>query len=383
MITINSYQLNNGEKRYMFRTYVGINELTGKPMNTTRRGFRSIKEAEMAYFRLKNEIYENKFKQTKPQTYQELYELWVTGYKKKVEASTFDKTTRLFKNHILPAMKDYKVDKITPFICEHHIDVWAQKLVNFRSVASYASRVMEHAIKLGSLQKNPFDLVEYSKKRAIAKNATLEKKKFFEKSELTNLLNKLEQDGNLKIYAFFRLLAYSGCRKGEALALKWNDIDFENNQIAFIKAIGFSREVGKYEKQTKTGQARKIKMDPLTMSILRDWQLEQRQQLKIMGFKTNSTTQLVFQNKFNKWIYSTKTRDWLIKALNECNISSDLTTHSLRHTHASICYAAGISPKLIQQRLGHIDTKTTTKYYIHTTAADNDMAIDKFADYLT
>lgn len=73
----------------------------------------------------------------------------------------------------------------------------------------------------------------------------------------------------MKAYTLFRLLAFSGMRKGEALALKWKDINFTDNEIQINKAISRGKDNQLYEKSTKTGVARKIKMDQRTMVILK------------------------------------------------------------------------------------------------------------------
>lgn len=66
----------------------------------------------------------------------ELYDLWIVQYEKTVEESTFVKTRGYFKNHILPAMGSYKIDKINIDICQKHFDEWALKLSKARTIKS-------------------------------------------------------------------------------------------------------------------------------------------------------------------------------------------------------------------------------------------------------
>lgn len=228
--SIESYTLKNGEKRYRFQIYIGVDPLTGKELRTTRSKFKTKKEAELALARLKLEIANGQYKKVQAETYREVYELWVKRYEKTVEESTFVKTVGLFRNHILPAMGDYKIDKINLDICQRHVDEWMEKLVNGDKVKSYASLVMREAQKRGYITTDPFDLVDlpHKNKRRVAHT---DKDKFYTKEQLKEFLALAEKHPNYKIYAFFRLLAYSGMRKGEALALTWTDIDFKNNEI--------------------------------------------------------------------------------------------------------------------------------------------------------
>ena len=101
---IKSYKLKSGEIRYELSTYSGVDPLTGNQKHTMQRGFKTSKEAELGSARLKLDVANGTYKQKRAETYEELFDLWVVQYKKTVEENTFVKTTRIFKNHILPAM---------------------------------------------------------------------------------------------------------------------------------------------------------------------------------------------------------------------------------------------------------------------------------------
>ncbi|WP_246832121.1 Arm DNA-binding domain-containing protein [Viridibacillus sp. FSL H7-0596] len=110
--TIESYTLKNGQKLYRFKIYLGVDPLTGKEMRTTRSGYKTKKEAEIALARIKVDIDKGTFRKARAETYNDMYDLWVKIYENKVEESTFVKTTGIFKNHILPALSQYKIDKM-------------------------------------------------------------------------------------------------------------------------------------------------------------------------------------------------------------------------------------------------------------------------------
>lgn len=69
------------------------------------------------------------------------------------------------------------------------------------------------------------------------KAQVVEVNKFYSTEELKHFFSCLEDYGNLKFNAFFRILAFTGMRKGEALALEWSDIDFENKLIHITKGV--------------------------------------------------------------------------------------------------------------------------------------------------
>ncbi len=363
--TIESYLLKNGEKRYQFQIYIGTDELTGKQKRTTRRGFKTQKEAKLELARIKLQIDNGTFFKQVAETYLDVYNLWVKQYEKTVEESTFIKTTGIFRNHILPIISNYKIEKITIDVCQKHVDEWANKLKHFQKVRSYAAKVLNFAIKRGYIQTNPFDYVDMpvalKKKQASMEE---EEENFYTREELIEFLSCFEKEKNVKAYTLFRLLAFSGMRKGEALALTWKDIDFKNNAIQINKAISRGKSNELYLKSTKTGIARTIVMDNTTMAILKDWKKKQREDYFKLGFNTNSSTQLVFSNENNEFLQPTKTRKWILQVQKKYHLK-EVTTHGLRHTHCSLLFEAGATIKAVQDRLGHTDVKTTMDIYTH------------------
>ncbi|WP_342598788.1 site-specific integrase [Psychrobacillus sp. FSL H8-0483] len=380
---IRSYMLkNNKGKRYEFPVYLGIDPLTGKPKHTTRRGYKTIKEAELELARLKLAVANGTYHQKRVETYLEIYDLWVKQYEKTVEESTFVKTTGIFKNHILPAMGAYKIEKINVDVCQKNIDEWATKLKKFRMVKAYAAKVLDFAIKRGYLQTNPFALVDMPTKanrKAIVNEEEAEN--FYTREQLIEFLSCLEKENNTKAYTLFRLLAFSGMRKGEALALTWNDLNFTTNEIRIYKAIARGKDNRLYEKSTKTGTVRTIKMDDKTMAILKDWKKKQKQDYLILGFNTMQPKQLVFSNEHNEYLQPTKTRKWIIHVQDKYKLGT-ITTHGLRHTHCSLLFEAGASLKEVQVRLGHSDVKTTMDIYTHVTQKAKEEAVLKFSSYV-
>ncbi|MFJ8263383.1 tyrosine-type recombinase/integrase [Rummeliibacillus sp. NPDC094406] len=379
---IESYTLKNGQKRYKFQIYLGVDPLTGKQKRTSKSKFKTIKEAELALARIKLEISNGTYQKQQPETYQDIYELWLKQYEKTVEESTFVKTTGIFKNHILPAMHSYKIEKITVDVCQRHVDEWADKLKKFRMIKSYAAKVLDFAIKRGYIQTNPFALVDMPT-ALKKKQASIEEKKenFYSREQLIEFLSCFEKENNVKAFTLFRLLAFSGIRKGEALALNWKDLDFKSNEICINKALSRGKDNKLYMKSTKTGVARTIKMDERTMAILKDWRKKQKQDYLILGFNTMRADQLVFSNEQNEYLQPTKTRKWILHVQKKYNLDT-VTTHGLRHTHCSLLFEAGASIKEVQDRLGHSDVKTTMNIYAHVTEKAKEAAIQKFESYL-
>lgn len=368
-----------GKKFYKIRVYLGTDPLTGEKKKTTISGCKTQKEAQQKAALAKIAFEKGNYQKRTLKTYQELYNEWIISYEKTVEESTYVKTLGIFKNHILPAMGNYRIDKINVQICQKHVNEWSEKLKRFKMVKSYAARVLDYAIKLGLVNNNPFKLVEIPRKKKEIRELTESVENlFYTKEELRDFLTALENENNPKVYAFFRLLSYSGMRKGEALALTWDDVNFEEKEIRINKALSRGKNSKLYVKSTKTGISRTIKMDEKTMTILEDWKNEQK---KVLGNVVQKKDQLVFSNSFNSFIQPSKTRKWLVEIQKKYNLK-EISTHKLRHTHCSLLFEAGVKFKEVQDRLGHRDLKTTMDIYTHVTQKAQENAILEFVKFM-
>ena len=172
---------------------------------------------------------------------------------------------------------------------------------------------------------------------------------------------------DLEKMVLFRLLAFTGARKGEVLALEW--ADWSNNTLSINKAItrGFAgEEIG----STKTASSKRlISLDEKTKNILQEWK------------ERNPGTRYIFENEFSKPIPSSLPRKWLLAILKDSDLRP-IKIHGFRHTHASLCFDAGMTLKQVQYRLGHSDLKTTMNVYTHITKQAKDDIGERFANYI-
>lgn len=377
---IKSYKLANGEIRYKFQVYIGVDPLTGKSKGTTRRGFKTLKEAKDAMAKLQVEIIDGEFKNQQLETYRDVYLQWIENYENTVQDSTFLKTLRIFELHILPAMGDYRIEKIDIVTCQKLVNLWSKKLKRFRMVKNYAAKVMTYAMKNGYVSKNPFSLVEIPIVKKTVSLDEEEHENFYTKEELLEFLQCFKNENNFRNYVFFHLLAYTGMRKGELFALTFKDINFDKKEIKINKAIARGKN-GLYIGPTKNGLTRVIAIDDKSLELIKEWDFQLREILKERGLKFNSRAQLLFPNLKNTIQDPNKTYGWLNKIISKYNLKP-LTTHGLRHTHCSLLFMAGVSVKDVQVRLGHKDVKITLEIYTHVTNKSKTESIDKFQNYL-
>lgn len=127
---------------------------------------------------------------------------------------------------------------------------------------------------------------------------TIEKSEFenfYSKEELNEFLEYVKEDLELNSYTYFRLLAYSGARKSELLALKWSDIDFDTSTLNINKTLtkGLNNKIIVQPTKTVNGR-RVIDMDNDSMKLLKQWKMHQAQFMLKLGYNTNRPDQHVF-----------------------------------------------------------------------------------------
>ncbi|MFV0560729.1 MAG: tyrosine-type recombinase/integrase [Enterococcus sp.] len=387
MATFVQYEKKDKTKAWKFQAYLGINESTGKPVKTTRRNFKTKKEAQLALSRLQVEFENGETKKIVTETYQEIYDLWFSSYKKTVKESTSLATERYMKLHVLPIFGTSKIDLITPKACQTAVNKWSDKLQVYKVVLQYASKVMDYAITLELIEKNPFERVVRPKVKRTRKEKEI---KFYTTSQVQQVLLYLEEkvqsvkDKNL-LYKYFaewdlcmyRVLAFTGLRAGEALALTFNDIDFSKKTLTVNKTL--SKVKNGYavsSPKTKTSK-RTISLDDKTCRILKRWQLRQKEfyfQNKIKNKDTIFTNyEGNYSNRQALYMRSNKIADFT-------NLPK-IGTHGWRHTHASMLYEAGVPMKETQMRLGHANLEITNSIYTHLSEKQKNATAEKLASF--
>ncbi|WP_086348061.1 tyrosine-type recombinase/integrase [Candidatus Enterococcus clewellii] len=379
MATIKQYTKKDGSKAWQFQTYLGINQATGKEIRTTRRGFGTKKEAQLELNRLLVDFEKNGLQKKEKITYQELYDEWILQYKNTVKESTFVKTKRIFENHILPYFGDMRMESIEIKHCQKAINLWSKNLKRFKMVMNYSGMIFDYAIRIGLISLNPTKLVT----RPVIKEVIEEKEaNFYTKEELTLFFNCLEKENEPKIYSLFRVLAFTGMRKGEALALTWNDINFEQQTITISKTLTRGEESKLIIQTPKTGNSKRVvSIDDKTLTILKQWRKTQKKQYFFLGYNTIKKDQLLFSNLQNDYLQPTVTRKYIKQVCSKYDLK-EITTHGFRHTHCSLLFESGASIKEVQDRLGHSDIQTTMNIYAHVTQDTKEKTAKLFANYV-
>lgn len=378
---IKKYTTKNGETRYLFQTYLGIDPLTGKERRTTRRGFKTMKEAKQAERNLLLDVEENGLPSNQSDgfrdpTFEELASLWLENYKTTVKPSTFENVRSKVEKMTEEHFKEMKLKKITVAYCQRVVIELSKSYVLYNHYLSVINRIFKYAVLMDILDSNPFDKVIKPKSRQVQRKGN-----FLTKEELKEFL-KLAQTTTLSyFFPLVHLMSYTGLRQGEALALKWSDIDFENKRITVNKTAARIKEKQTLQTPKTKNSKRVISIDPATLSILKSWKKDQIKIYFKNGKHFEGDKNFIFTNQRGEWVHIHNFIRYFKRFIADHKLKP-ITPHGLRHTHASLLFSAGVEPKNISDRLGHSTVQITLDLYTHITEEQRTDTVEKLLEFM-
>lgn len=383
MASISKYQ-KDGKTFYKFQVYLGINEQTGKKRYTTRRGFGTLREARLVLSKLELQADSGQLDQQPINlTFEDVYKQWWAGYINTVRESTMYKQKKVFQNHIIPAFGKYRIRTITTSQIQTALNKWfKQTEYSFKPWFNYTSAIFKYAILQGYISDNPCTRVTMPKK--LDKEDVIN---FWDKDQLKTFFNCIDPVNDLEKYTLFRVLAFTGIRRGECLSLTWDDLNTKKATMDINKTLTHGDKGRLLVQPTKTKKGtRTILLDESTLLYLKKWHLEQRRMYLMLGFNINKSNQLIFATSKNTFKSLNTPSKWLRALISDANESGanlpSITVHGFRHSHASALFSAGASIKEVQERLGHEDAQTTLNIYTHVTEKQGKEAVQKLVNFL-
>lgn len=275
----------------------------------------------------------------------EYYERWIHVYKegaiRKVTMKKYLLTLSWLKK-LVPKLYINDLNRIT-----------YQKLLNDYAECHERQTTMDfhHQLKGAILDALDEGLISRDPTRkAIIKgmNPKDKKIKYLNQFELHKLITDLDLTNNINYDWLILLIAKTGMRFSEALAITPKDFDFQHQMLSINKTWDYKDNGGFLPTKNKSSN-RKIQLD---------WQtIIQFSEL----IKNLPEDMPIF---FDKRIYNSTINDVLERHCKKMNIPV-ISVHGLRHTHASILLFAGVSIASVAHRLGHSSMTTTQKTYLH------------------
>ncbi len=267
--------------------------------------------------------------------------LYKEGAIRKVTLKKYDQTLKWIQT-ICPKLRLCEIDRLK-----------YQEILNEYAKSHEKQTTMDfhHHLKAAILDAVDEGLIEKDPTRKViikGKDPTNKKRKYLNQFELHNLLNSLELKEEVSYEWLILLIAKTGLRFSEAIALTPNDFDFKKQTLNVNKTWNY-KENGGFTLTKNKSSIRKIQID---------WMLSS--QFYNLTISLPKDKPIFVNNK----IYNSTVNNCLYKYCNKINIPL-ITIHGLRHTHASLLLFEGVSIASVAKRLGHSSMNTTEKTYLH------------------
>ena len=282
----------------------------------------------------------------KTDLFYEYYAQWITVYKEgAIRKVTMDKYL-LTLSWIKQLAPDLKVGELSRITYQQLLNDYAEKHERQTTMDFH------HQIKGAILDAVDEGLIERDPTRkAIIKGKTPRQKKikYLNQFELHKLLSNLSLGEELNWDWFILLVAKTGMRFSEALAITPKDFDFSKQSLSINKTWDYKGNGGFLPTKNQSS-VRKIQID---------WQLIIQFSTLVKGLPEDKPI-FISDNK----VYNSTVNDILTRHCKKAEIPI-ISVHGLRHTHASLLLFAGVSIASVAQRLGHSSMTTTQKTYLH------------------
>lgn len=273
------------------------------------------------------------------------YKQWITVYKEgAIRPVTMNKYN----------MAHHWLEKLVPKLTISNLDRFAyQKLLNDYASEHERQTTMDfhHHLKCAILDAVDEGLIQRDPTRkAIIKGKTPREKKpkYLNQYELHKLIDDLDLGAEINLDWLLLLIAKTGMRFSEALALTPKNFDLSRQILSVSKTWDYKGSGGFLPTKNQSS-VRKIPLD---------WQTV----IQFAGLiKQLPEDKPIF---VNKKVYNSTVNDLLTRHCQKANIPV-ITVHGLRHTHASLLLFAGVSIASVARRLGHSNMTTTQKTYLH------------------
>lgn len=221
-------------------------------------------------------------------------------------------------------------------------------------------------------------LVQYNAAaRATPPKVAYKEAASFQPEEVQAIRDALEGEP-LKWKMATHLLLVTGARRGEVVGIKWDKLDWPNNQVKIDRALLYSKTNGVYEDTTKNSTTRYIKLPAETMQLLGEYKKWYTELQLLNGPRWNNTGYLFVQDDGRPMNPDSLT-DWLRKFAERHGLPH-IHPHKFRHTMASLLYYNGLDSVTISKRLGHAKVSTTADIYSHVIKQADERASECIAD---
>lgn len=271
-------------------------------------------------------------------------ERWFELYKEpKLRQTTKSSYRNIIKNHLIPHFKGMRLEEITTSTIQELYNAKATMAKStVRQMRIILHQVFDLAVEDEYMKRNPTN-----SKRLFISSDKEQKREALEDSELRGIIRGIpclkQEDGLL-----LALLIFTGMRRGEAIGLRWEDIDWKKRLIAVKRAVTYRNNRPVVGKTKSEAGNRIIPLDEQLAAFLQPCR-------QLSGYIIGSGEEPITETTFKRMWGRIKKKINLYGA----------TPHVFRHTYITLAASSGMDVKTLQSIAGHSDIKMTLDRYAH------------------
>jgi len=291
---------------------------------------------------------------TKAQATSQFLTTWLNDVAKpNTRPSTYRSYEQIVRNHLIPGLGTYSLEKLTPQVIQSFLNAKAKTGISVEHLRRVLRAALNQAVKWDLIVRNPATLVSPPKKEKyeFAYLEPEQAKKLFEAASHT------------RYEALFTVAISVGLRLGEALGLKWSEVDLEAGTLTVKHQL--QRVEGKLTLvEPKTARARRVV--PLPSFAIEALKKHRTRQLEERIFNSDvwQEQNFVFTSTVGTPADPRNIRRTLETILQESGLPK-VRFHDLRHTCATLLLAQGTDARTIMETLGHSQITLTLNTYSH------------------
>jgi integrase len=365
-----------GKNSYTIVLNLGRDPETGKRKQQWVSVKGTKKDAEKRLSELLSQLDNGIYVKPGKSTLAEFLKLWLRDYAKpNLSPKGFERYESIVRVHLTPSLGNISLVKLRP---EHLQKYYTDKLnsglsartVRYHHVVLHIA--LKTAVKWGLLSRNVADAVDPPRTRNTEMNT-------WDEDDIIRFLNASK---DTPYYALFHTALFTGMRRSELLALRWQDIDFIYSHISVNRSLHHLNDGSYVFTQPKSAKSQRIiSLSPSAIIALKEHREKQRLEKMIQGISL-SDDDLVFSHPDgNPLRPNTVSRAWATLAARAG--LRVIRLHDARHSHASLMLKQGTHPKIVQERLGHSTISITLDTYSHVAPGLQEAAANRFDEAIT
>lgn len=319
-------------------------------------------------------------------TVNQLVDTFLTEYARNHKANTVTTTSNKLNKYVLDAnwFDGMQVSQLDRRLIQNWVNWMAGQLNTYKIYARKFKAVLELAVSSELLKANPFDDVRYPAPVAKQEPQT-PIIKAYDRNQLTIFLKSArkiyDNPNDFKKWLMLYLLASTGLRIGEALALEWSDLELTGDapyiNIDKTVATGMAGKTVINSPKTKASIRRAYVPADITPMFQR-WRVLQSKALLKRGMTNSPIANHIFTNEDLNNVVKSQLVDFWLRAVIKDSKLPRIKLHGLRASYATVQAETGLPVKVLSAQLGHSNIEMTLNYYVDVTESMRTKTADTF-----